>query len=155
MLRGHLLMLEAETPGIDQRRHGDVESTLRLTRHFHRLREHLDEIGIERHLTVLVDSRDHRLLVERRERTVNLHQLFTDSDTKIGVALVDDLISCAKHKVGDLTVRHRALMTDNQHRADNQQHKKWQLPDQFLFLFLIHDDQISMITLKVPPIFVS
>jgi hypothetical protein len=46
-------------------------------------------------------------------------------------------------------------MADNQHRTDNQQYQKWQLPHQFLLLFLIHSAQISMITLNVPPNLVS
>ena len=58
-------MLEAKAPGIDQRSHGDIESALCITRHLHRLREHLDEIGIELHLTVLVDGGNHRLLIKR------------------------------------------------------------------------------------------
>ena len=76
-------MLEAEAPGIDQWRHSDVEGALCLTGHFHRLREHFDEIGVERHLTILVDGGNHRLLVERREGTVHLHQFLTDAESQV------------------------------------------------------------------------
>ena len=60
----HLLVPETEAPGIDQRCYGDVEGAFGIGRYLHCLREHLDEIGVERHLTVLIDSRNHRLLVE-------------------------------------------------------------------------------------------
>ena len=60
----HLLVPETEAPGIDQRCYGDVEGAFGIDRYLHCLHKHLDEIGIERHLTVLIDSRNHRLLVE-------------------------------------------------------------------------------------------
>ena len=41
------------------------------------------------------------------------------------------------------------------HLLELRHREEWQLPDQFLLLFLIHNAQISIITLKVPPSFVS
>ena len=86
---------------------------------------------------------------------VDLHQFFTDGDTEVGVALIDNLIGCTKHHVGRLTVWGRLLLTDNQYRTNDQQYEKRQLPDQFFLLSLIHNVQISIITLKVAPSFVS
>ena len=74
MARGMHTRLKAEAPRVDERCHSDVEGTVGLTRDGLGLAEHLSKHLAELHRPVVVDLRDHRLLIERRECCVNLCQ---------------------------------------------------------------------------------
>ena len=61
----HLTILKAKAPGINQRRHCDIESTFRLTGNLHRLLKDIKEHLIRFNGLIIVNSRDDRLLIER------------------------------------------------------------------------------------------
>ena len=141
-------VLEAKAPGIDQRRHRNVECTLGNVGDDHRLTEHLDKHTVERHRPVLVDGRDDRPLVERRERLVHALQAGTYVVHQVGVALVGDLIERSEHHPFVPLVRDIGLLADDEYRANDEQRQERQLPDEFSLTLGIH--QMSMITLNVP-----
>ena len=66
LLAGHLSLFESESPGVDQRGHGDVEGPVRLFRHLSGEGIELAEHPVQCRLLPLVDGRHHRLRVEGR-----------------------------------------------------------------------------------------
>ena len=102
MCRRHLLVLEAEAPGIDQGSYGDVEGSVGLAVHLLcqlvDLVEHLAALGI----LAPVDGRDGRVLVEHRELVVHLLQLGLYLILQAAAVLVGGIIGGAEDEAGVL-----------------------------------------------------
>ena len=149
MARGMHARLESEAPLVDEWCHGDVKGTVGLTRYGLSFVKHFGKHLAELHRPVVVDLRDDRLLVERRQRGVYLCQSLVDVLLQVCRRLVSDMVFRAKDKPRVVLVGSVALLCDDHHRAHDEYGEENDL-QKVLFLHRLQDHSSTMMS-KVPP----
>ena len=139
-LGGRGTLLETEAPGIDQRRHGDVEGAVGVGRDLLRHRKHIGEEVVDLDGLVAVYARDDGGLVKRRERVVYLLQLVEYPGLQVAVVLVHDAVGGAEYHALVVLVGHRPVLAHDDDRRHNQKEQKHTLPYQFLLACSLHID---------------
>ena len=125
-------MLESEAPGIDQRSDCYVVCFSCIMRYLFGQIEHVDKQAVGMQVGVLVDTRNDRLLVERRQGIVHLLQFFFNLVFQVFRRLVSDFINGAEHQA--LVGLIRRLLSQNQYGSHNEQDEERYLPFQFAFV---------------------
>ena len=125
---GHLLMLEAKAPRIDQWSHRNVEGTMGVVGNLTGQFEYVFEVIAQFWLLTSVNLCYNRLAVEHREFVVDFSQFFFYFVLKVFVILIDDAIGCSEYQTGILLIGSRMLLSDDEYRSDNEQSEEGQLP---------------------------
>ena len=112
-------VLEAESPRIHQRSHGDVEGSFRLGRNLLSQLEHMREVFVQQGVLIVVDAGNDGLRIVGREGIVHFHQRLLDVVLQVVRMLVGDFIYRAEHH--SFVGAERWLFFQDDYRAYYQQ----------------------------------
>ena len=129
MLVGHLLVLEAKAPGVDQWAYGNIEGSIGVLANLLCLLVYLHEHWVERYRLVVVDARDDTLLVEHRQGIIDLLHFCLQLWLQVVVILVGDMIGGTEDSSCALLVGCVVLLADNEDSAHDEQYQKGNLPE--------------------------
>ena len=134
-------MLEAEAPGVDERRNGDVEGAVGLM--MNGLGQLVDLLvhGALADLLAAIMAGNGRRVVEHGELAVDLLECGLNLGLQVVLALIGDVVDGAEDEAVVMLIGHGALLADDEDGADNEQQE-----EQELIPF-----HISMMKLNVPP----